>query len=346
MMPPGKPWQRGSLRTVHEHCLAILQIDPTFADAWFLCGVVAAHNGLLSKSIEIFEKATALAPDNPEYHAELGKQLLADQQPERALQEAKKTLQLSPSQLTTINTLGSLLSHVGEHEKALSCFERAVRSLQQRAGGRYEPVQQMAGGPLLQLRCLSAICRLLRGGGNCIRTSPSAYYRRFSKHTRLCLRYANKPRMITISAALMRYAKRLSAPVTNCILGTPSPKNRKTLVVLKRLSTAWSGRSKRKHARSTTVETKATGCSPASGICSAQVRLRGAKKGHDTNEPIFIVGMPRTGTTLTEQVLSSHSQVFAAGELQLFPLQVKRSVASTATDLFDLETVCRIACYE
>lgn len=31
--------------------------------------------------------------------------------------------------------------------------------------------------------------------------------------------------------------------------------------------------------------------------------------------PIFIVGMPRSGTTLTEQILSSHSKVHGAGEL-------------------------------
>ncbi len=32
--------------------------------------------------------------------------------------------------------------------------------------------------------------------------------------------------------------------------------------------------------------------------------------------PIFIVGMPRSGSTLVEQVLSSHSQVYGAGELK------------------------------
>lgn len=37
--------------------------------------------------------------------------------------------------------------------------------------------------------------------------------------------------------------------------------------------------------------------------------------GSDSDVPIFIVGMPRSGTTLTEQILSSHPDVFGAGEL-------------------------------
>jgi tetratricopeptide (TPR) repeat protein len=39
--------------------------------------------------------------------------------------------------------------------------------------------------------------------------------------------------------------------------------------------------------------------------------------------PVFIVGMPRTGTTLLEQVLGSHPAVHNAGELDDFPLQLR-----------------------
>ncbi|MBX2831726.1 MAG: sulfotransferase [Rhodospirillales bacterium] len=43
--------------------------------------------------------------------------------------------------------------------------------------------------------------------------------------------------------------------------------------------------------------------------------------GNDDQEAqhVFIVGMPRSGTTLTEQILSSHPDVFGAGELDTMP---------------------------
>ena len=38
-------------------------------------------------------------------------------------------------------------------------------------------------------------------------------------------------------------------------------------------------------------------------------------KGHSSTKPIFILGAPRSGTTLIEQILSSHTRVFGGGEL-------------------------------
>ena len=37
----------------------------------------------------------------------------------------------------------------------------------------------------------------------------------------------------------------------------------------------------------------------------------------DSIQPVFIIGMPRSGTSLTEQILASHPSVFGAGELQI-----------------------------
>jgi len=40
--------------------------------------------------------------------------------------------------------------------------------------------------------------------------------------------------------------------------------------------------------------------------------------GDPSDVPVFIVGMPRSGTTLVEQILASHPQVFGGGELSAF----------------------------
>lgn len=52
--------------------------------------------------------------------------------------------------------------------------------------------------------------------------------------------------------------------------------------------------------------------------------LENGKKGHDVSSPIFVVGQPRTGTTLVERIVTSHSQVHSAGELKQFGTSVRR----------------------
>lgn len=44
-----------------------------------------------------------------------------------------------------------------------------------------------------------------------------------------------------------------------------------------------------------------------------------ATSGITTEVPVFVVGMPRSGTSLIEQILASHPQVFGAGELMEIP---------------------------
>jgi tetratricopeptide (TPR) repeat protein len=41
--------------------------------------------------------------------------------------------------------------------------------------------------------------------------------------------------------------------------------------------------------------------------------------GHETTLPLFVVGMPRSGTTLVEQIIAGHSRIHGAGELGTIP---------------------------
>jgi hypothetical protein len=61
--------------------------------------------------------------------------------------------------------------------------------------------------------------------------------------------------------------------------------------------------------------------------------------GGEEAAPIFIVGMPRTGTTLVDRILSSHSQVTSAGELTDFALAMKRIAGTKSAYVLDAETL-------
>lgn len=50
--------------------------------------------------------------------------------------------------------------------------------------------------------------------------------------------------------------------------------------------------------------------------------------------PIFILGMPRSGTTLIEQILSSHPKVFGGDELNYLPDLVKKYIDNENTGLY------------
>jgi len=56
-------------------------------------------------------------------------------------------------------------------------------------------------------------------------------------------------------------------------------------------------------------------------------RLKGSYD--ESHVPIFVLGMPRSGTTLTEQVIASHPEVYGAGELSSLLAIARRDIAGT-----------------
>lgn len=60
-------------------------------------------------------------------------------------------------------------------------------------------------------------------------------------------------------------------------------------------------------------------------VFSSDLFLKWQCVGNPTSAPIFVIGMPRSGTTLIEQILASHPQVFGAGELMHFSNVVREA---------------------
>ncbi|MEW9622822.1 tetratricopeptide repeat-containing sulfotransferase family protein [Rhodanobacter geophilus] len=63
--------------------------------------------------------------------------------------------------------------------------------------------------------------------------------------------------------------------------------------------------------------------------------------GEPTAEPIFVFGLPRSGTTLVERILSSHPDVHAAGELQNFGMALRRVWNSPSPFWLDPDAAAR-----
>lgn len=59
-------------------------------------------------------------------------------------------------------------------------------------------------------------------------------------------------------------------------------------------------------------------------LCTPEFWRARAGQGHDAPDPIFIIGMPRAGSTLIEQILASHSMVEGTMELPDIPAMALR----------------------
>jgi hypothetical protein len=57
--------------------------------------------------------------------------------------------------------------------------------------------------------------------------------------------------------------------------------------------------------------------------CDWNFFIKSPKSKCTAERPVFIVGMPRSGTTLTEQILASHPDVYGAGEIMVMPSIIK-----------------------
>ncbi len=302
-------------------CLAAIRIDPSFSAAFINLGAALVAAKRIAEAELAYVKAAALEPERAQTHRDLGGVQFELGKFAAARGSQERALALLPDHLPTLCAHGLACTHAGDAEAAEASFRRATE-VDPKAADAWVGL----GWSLRQLgrfaaadACFAQVRRLDPGNVEVYRPLAST----------------GAPGQAADIEAL---ARRLDDPATD----------RASRVVagfaLGRLLDN-AGRTDEAFARYAAANADCRAEQAARGHCydepAFQRRLAlltrhytggyfaSAEPGAADDMPVFVVGMPRSGTSLVEQIAASHSQVFGAGELQDIGL-IADALAATA----------------
>jgi tetratricopeptide (TPR) repeat protein len=317
---------RRDYRLAHELCLKTLAAEPRHADALFLLGTIAAEHQNFGKALEVIDRALALTPTNAEYLGQRGRCLIALHRPREAFEAAARALTLEPSPALTLDTIGVVMTRAGAHAEAIDPFRRAVARDGSKPAYRYnlgaalQFVGDLAGAETEYRQAL----RL-----------DSKHYRAWSALAQVARAPLTPADVAALTHALEDPAIDADAELHLChALAKQYEDERRYEDAFRQL-----GRGKRRKSAALGYDFAGDRALFAAAERLQDVLSAAPVRGCESREPIFIVGMPRTGTTLVERIVSSHPQVFSAGELTNFGLELKRATATSSNRVLDAETL-------
>jgi len=293
-------------------------------------------------ALPYLQRATVLLPDDAEAHGNLGNALRAAGQFENAVRSHRRALEINPGYAEAHNNLGSALLDLGRLEEASASFRKAVA---------LKPSFALAHSNLANV--LAQQDHLEEAAASCRRAlelNPAltvaivqlaeleAAHGRFAAAEELLRRaLVIEPDMPEAWAGLVRWRKLVDGDpawlaAAERVVGLPLAPRREIHL---RFSlgkyfddVADYDRAFHNYRRANEL-VKAGGQAYDPGeVTRAIDRLiasqdrpwldRNRIDGSGSERAVFIVGMPRSGTTLAEQMLASHGAVFGAGELSFW----------------------------
>ena len=310
---------------VHAEAIDLIKQDVNSALPFFLLGVVAFDHKNYGKALELFEKAERLDPSEPHFTAYRAMTLSILRRSNEARLAADSISSSVHEYPHLSDMVGVVYSRCGFHEKAITQFKAATSrntsepnyffnlAASQQFLGKFDAAQT-AYQKTIELEPLN--------------------YRAWSSLISLRKQSEDEnylPQLLKLAAA-----KDLQADA-KLHLGHAIAKTLEDLGQHKE-SLEWllkakeSKRSQFPFDRQSASETFDAAQNTAS-------RLSGTAIFTQITTPIFIVGLPRTGTTLVDRMLSSHSLVTSAGELNAFAEQVKNASGTDTPFVLDAPTL-------
>ena len=297
--------EQGKLEEAIEAYNKALAIKPDYAEAYNNMGIALQEQGKLEEGIEAYNKALTIKPDYAEAYINMGNALKDQGKLDEAIASYNKALAITHDYAEAYNNMGIALQEHGKLEEAIEAYNKALAITPDYA----EAYKNMGNALQRQGKLDEAIASFNKA----LSLKPdyaAAHYNLSS-----LVKYQPEDTQVTLVSEMIkrldlkdddRCHLHYTLAKMNEDLGDIASAYENYVAGGKLRKKLLSYDLKQDEVRFDQIKSTAPGLKELA--CSEPSKAA-------TNTPIFILGMPRSGTTLVEQIISSHSKVHGAGEL-------------------------------
>jgi tetratricopeptide (TPR) repeat protein len=299
------------------------------SQAWFLLSLIKAARGLTGKQIECLERAIALDPENGEYLAFMAQALLDQGRLGEAGEQALAAWRKSEKHAGALRLLGGIFHSVGRYDFSVLAYQKSIERENNDAASFYGLGVSLAlCGRIVEAR--EAYRQAIERDPGHVKAWPALskirQAREEDNHVGRLAELARKTRNPWLAINVYHgWAKELDD------LGN----YREAFAVLEE------GKNR---LRTLCPHDPFLGARRVTELCDFYSSLAvepNNSGGYHDDAPIFVVGMPRTGTTVVERILTNHPDVTTIGERPQFSLLLKTLCEHSAAGIVGGEALGR-----
>lgn len=314
-------FQQGRWEQAQALVSQLLPFASEHAGVYSIAGVIKLELGQPGLAADYFRRAEELDPARADFATLHAKALVLAGCSGSALQVADRALALLPDDPMTLDTLGVIYTQAHAHARAITAFRRAGTLSPSLPSCRFN----LANALIATGDMAAAEHELLA----CIQLAPS-YWNSHLLLSQLRRQSAERNHLAPLHRLLSQHA---SEPNAQIYLNMALAKEYEDLDDYPRaFKHLQRGKSAARKARPYSIKRDQL---MFEALMSAFRQPQPDTAGDPTSEPIFIIGMPRSGTTVVERIISNHPDVYAAGELQNFAGALQQTSGSPVPVLLD-----------
>ena len=306
-------------------------LQPSYAEAHFNHGVVLRGMGEPALASESYKNAIVLLPNYPDAHNNLGNVFRDLGRLDEAIECYEWAIAYKPEFAEAHNNLGIVQSDMGQLNLSLGSYEKAIsiNSDYVDALNNLAIANSQLGNKSLSIKIFDKVLEL----------SPAcaSAYRNLSQ-----LKHYKKNDLQIVKMEQLISKKNLS-PSDSIDLNLALSKVYEDLGDRdKQFKFLKKGNDQRKKKLNYSIDQSLKLHLSIKELFKSPFNpIKKSSYSSSKFRPVFIVGMPRSGTSLVEQIVSSHSKVHGAGELEYFSpiltsILTKEIVAVTEKDILSI----------